>query len=496
MDKNYYDLLDVHPTSTEKEIRLAYRQLLKQYNAELEDNPDVQEKIDALHEAHNVLSDSPARRKYDHQQRLNDSHRKSALSLHTVASHQTLPYLTDEQAYYVLFSVMPTFTLRESRFPLNICLVIDHSTSMKGERLQQVKQAINQMIDRLQPDDSLALVVFNDKAKILLESQKNVEKPKAKSIVSTINAEGGTEIYQGLRAGFKEIEQSKSDLSVNQIILLTDGQTYGDEAECLEQAELAGGNKVYINTIGIGSDWNEDLLDQIAALAGGTSFYIDSLDKMQELFSDTMRNLETVIARELIITIDSDETRVVPHEAFLVTPQFAKLDVIDNKIMLGALSTNQEKSIILEFRVKKLPLGEQELMRITVEGDMPDQHIRSWEWVDLKAQITDQKLLNAEIPSIITTTLSKLAIYKMEQKVTEDLKNGQISAATRRLQIMATQLFNMGEPELSKVALIEANQLARTSMLSPEGSKKIRYGTRAIMSGNTLALSTRLFASG
>ena len=157
MDKNYYDLLNVHPTATEKEIRLAYRQLLKQYSAELEGNPAVQEKIDALHQAHNALSDTSARRKYDHQQKLNDSHRKSALSLHSVASHQTLPHLANEQAYYVLFSVMPTITLRESRFPLNICLVIDHSTSMKGERLQQVKQAISQIIDRLQPDDSLAL---------------------------------------------------------------------------------------------------------------------------------------------------------------------------------------------------------------------------------------------------------------------------------------------------------------------------------------------------
>jgi hypothetical protein len=159
------------------------------------------------------------------------------------------------------------------------------------------------------------------------------------------------------------------------------------------------------------------------------------------------------------------------------------LDINQEEIKLGPLSAQQEKSLLLEFRVKDIPPGKQPLMRITVDGDMPGQKaIRAWEQIEPIVEVSSQPVLNAEIPSFIKSALSKLALYKMQEKVKADIKAGDIKKATQRLQIMATQLLNMGEPELSKVALLEAGQLARTAMLSPEGSKKIHYGTRALSS--------------
>jgi hypothetical protein len=83
----------------------------------------------------------------------------------------------------------------------------------------------------------------------------------------------------------------------------------------------------------------------------------------------------------------------------------------------------------------------------------------------------------------------------MQQKVAEDLAAGRVDKATQRLQLIATRLLDLGEPELSRAALLEAGQLARTSTLSAEGRKKIRYGTRMLTSANeTTALGTRLVA--
>ncbi len=488
-EKDYYAILNISPTATEKEIRLAYRKLAQKLHPDVNKNED--EQLLEIQEAYEVLNDLTQRKRYDHRRTHQEKKdHRSALSLYTVASHQTLPSIPNEQAFYLLLSIMSTAGLSTMRLPLNICVILDRSTSMKGLRMQKVKEAINQIIDKLEPEDSLGLVVFSDRAKVLIQSEKNTDSAKAKAIVSTIQPSGGTEMLQGLLAGLKEIERNHSDTSVNHIILLTDGQTYGDEAGCLEQAELAGANHIHLTTIGIGTDWNEDLLDQMAARSSGSSVYIDALDEVEDIFSEKMRDLESVVARQMTVAIDP-RLNVRLYEVHQITPHITGLNIQDNKMKLGPLSAEQEKSLLLEFRVKNLPPGTQPLARITVDGDMPGQRgMRSWETVEPTLDVNANRTLNPNIPAFISTALSKLSLYKMQQKVAEDLKAGDIQKATQRLQLMATQLLNMGESELSRVALLEAGQIARTAMLTPEGSKRIRYGTRALSADDSPRLRT------
>jgi Ca-activated chloride channel family protein len=118
---------------------------------------------------------------------------------------------------------------------------------------------------------------------------------------------------------------------------------------------------------------------------------------------------------------------------------------------------------------------------LTVDGDVPGQsNRRNWEWVDIFAEFTPKIEDSVEIPPTIVTALGKLAIFKMQEKAMADLENGRISAATQRLETMATRLLNLGETDLARAALLEAGRLARTGDLSAEGRKKIRYGTRAL----------------
>ncbi len=480
VDKDYYDILGVSHTATSEEIRQAYRALARRYHPDTSTDADAEAQFQDVQEAYEVLNSPAQRQKYDHWREQQGRDKSSALNLRAVASHKTLLTMPEEQAYYVLLNVTPAGDLPISRLPLNLCLVLDRSTSMQGMRLQQVKEATRQIIDKLQPDDALGLVVFSDRAEVLLPSQRNVDKAKAKSIASTIQPSGGTEMLQGLLAGLKELDRKRSETSVNHLILLTDGQTYGDEQDCLEQAEAAGRRQVSLSTMGIGSDWNEDLLDQMAALSGGISTYIDSPRKVVEIFKETVRNLGMVVARELVTTINPGPG-IQLQEVFQITPHIRRLEARGEKMVLGPLGTDQGKALLMEFRIQGLLPKEQRLMRITVEGDMPGQAgRRSWEWVELTASVSETPDPEADIPPPIVTALGKLAIYKMQEKAMGDLEAGEISAATQRLETMATRLLNLGETDLARAALLEAGRLARTGDLSAEGRKKIRYGTRAL----------------
>ena len=485
--KNYYRILDISSHSTDKEIHKAYRQLARRYHPDVNPEPEAEEKFQEVQEAYELLSDPMQRQKYDHWRTQQGIDKTAALSLQATASQQTLCPVAHDQAYYIHLNVTPNANLPVARLPLNLCLVIDRSTSMQGVRLQRIKEAINNIIDNLRAEDLLSLVVFSDRADTLLEGERNIDQVRAKSIVSTIQAGGGTEILPGIKAGLTLLKQKQSSDSINHLILLTDGQTYGDEEECLAHAKWAGTHLIQFSTIGIGSDWNEDLLDQMANLSGGASIYIDSPDKIKNVFRETLHNLETVVIRDVKIKLNLHET-IQLHEAYRVTPHIAKLEMRSGQIRLGSFSADQNQSILLEFRVKGLSPGKLRLMRLTVDGDMPTQaKHRSWEWTELDVEVKPTLEEELVIPEAIKTAVGKLSIFKMQEKVYSDVKTGQIKKATQRLEILATHLLDMGETKLARAALLEAGQVARTQTLSAEGRKQIRYGTRAL---STVGLSS------
>jgi Ca-activated chloride channel family protein len=480
-DKDYYRILNIDNIASETQIRNSYRTLVRQHHPDVSDDPESAEMFQEIQEAYEILGDPEQRRVYDRLRESEGKDKSSAISLRATISHKFLLTNVEEQAFYVLLDVTPASDLPTSRLPLNLCLVLDRSTSMQGMRLQQVKEGTRQIIDRLNEDDALSVVVFSDRAEVILPSQKKIDKALAKSIASTIQPSGGTEMLQGLTAGLQELEENRTNESVNHLILLTDGQTYGDEAGCLEKAEWAGRNQISLTTMGIGSDWNENLLDQMAAASGGTSVYIDSPRKVVDVFKDTIRNLSTVVARELTLAINPG-TGVNFKEGFQVTPHIYRLDVRVDKAVLGPLGTGHDKTLLMEFRVSsEFEQGEKRLMRLTIDGDVPGQASRrNWEWIDVYGTFVASPEENLEIPATIVTALGKLAIFKMQEKAMEDLAQGQVSAATQRLETMATRLLNLGETDLARAALLEAGRLARTGDLSAEGRKKIKYGTRSL----------------
>lgn len=482
-ETNYYELLQIDKKATEAEIRKAYRKLARYYQPDDNSPPEDIEMFHQIQKAYEILIDPQQRRIYDHRRRTRTIDKTSTITLWTIVSHKYLLTNLPEQAFYVLVDIVPAVSLATTRLPVNLGLVLDRSTSMQGMRLQQVKEGARQIIDQLNPDDSLSIIVFSDRAETIFSAQKNINKAVAKSITSTIQPSGGTEILRGLTAGLEAMEKNRSPQSINHLILLTDGQTYGDEEVCLEKAQQAGQEQISLTTMGIGSDWNEELLDRMSSLSGGNSIYIDSPRKVVTAFKETIRNLNSVVIRQLTMNLQP-EPGVTIQEAFQVMPHIRRLDIEAADIMLGPLGTDQGKSLLLECRIDRInTTGSKRLVRLTVKGDKTSQlqhGVRNWEATDLIGEFVPSLDGKPTIPPTIVTALGKLAIFKMQEKAMSDLAKGQISAATQRLETMATRLLNLGETELARAALLEAGRLARTGDLSAEGKKKIHYGTRAL----------------
>ena len=480
VQKDYYSELGLQPSATAQEIKTAFRVLARRFHPDTSSAPDAIDRFQKVQEAYKILSDPDQKRAYDQWREKEGLNEPPALTLKHAVSHRALPPREEEQILYILLEVAPSPGLQVTRLPFNLCLVIDRSTSMQGVRLQRVKDATNFIIDFLDDFDIFSLVTFSDRAEIVIPAQSQVDKAFAKSRVSTVRSAGGTEILQGMLLGLSEIDRWRSPDMVNHLILLTDGQTYGGERECVEEAEAAGRRQISITAMGIGQDWNDKLLDEIASNSGGKSTYIDSISRVTNFFRECIHSLTTTVARDVNLTV-----RLAPgvqiQEAYRVSPYMQHLSADHGVLSLGQLGSEQASSAILELLVPPQTAGKVRIAQLELAADVPSASQRN-QLVkkEIDIDIIDGLELGEPPPPSIVSTLGKLAIFKMQEKTIQDLEDGDLERASQRLETMATRLLNIGENELAKSALLEAGRLARTGHLSPEGRKKIRYGTRSL----------------
>lgn len=481
-DRDHYAVLGVSSDSGLAAIKQAYRQMVRLYHPDVNHEEGAAERFREIQQAYEVLSDAQQRDAFNHWRKQRGLEGPVPLLLRVTPSQEALPSLGESQVLYVMAELAASDQIEAQRLPLNLCLVLDRSTSMKGGRLQQVKEAARFIVDRMEPNDVLTLVSFSDRANLVLQGTRGIDKAAARTAINSIQSGGGTEILQGLELGLNKVREWHNEESISHLILLTDGQTYGDEDQCLEAAKAAGADKISLTLMGVGSDWNDKLLDEMARLSGApdASVYIDSTSKIAEAFHARIDGLGNIFARDLVMSVHL-APQITMKEIFRVSPQINRLYSTDGQIGLGILETERPQAVMLEMVIPSLSPGAHRLLHIEVEGRVPavgEQPVRT--------QYTLQMPFNLElsrrspVPPDIVAAMGKLAIFKMQERVMQDIEMGYIEPAVSRLKTMATRLLDIGEVELARAALLEAGRLAQTGSLSSAGRKKIRYGTREL----------------
>jgi Ca-activated chloride channel family protein len=91
------------------------------------------------------------------------------------------------------------------KLPLNISIVIDRSGSMGGEKMEYARSAAMSIIDRLQPQDQVSVVVYDDEVEVIQPSVHVVDKAAIKNRISRIEIRGSTNLWGGSEAGFKQV---------------------------------------------------------------------------------------------------------------------------------------------------------------------------------------------------------------------------------------------------------------------------------------------------
>jgi len=235
---------------------------------------------------------------------VNTNTSNGSLSLSTRVSHPFVGLGASE--VFVTADVTGVNLPQAQRAPVNLALVIDRSGSMSGFKLTQAKQAAQHLVAQLTPADRLSIVHYGSDVKAfngLAGTPAN--KTVLLKYIEGIWDDGGTNIADGLTAGRDQLLAMKSDFKVNRLILISDGQpTEGitDASQLSQVVRDIRSTGISVSSIGVGSDFNEELMEAFAELGGGAYAYLQDAAQLSNIFQKDLNAATTQVARGVTLT--------------------------------------------------------------------------------------------------------------------------------------------------------------------------------------------------
>lgn len=263
----------------------------------------------------------------------------------------------------------PAPTDRQRR-PLNLSLVIDRSGSMAGDKIEYTRQAAQLLVQNLGMNDTLSVVLYNDHVETLLPPERVQRKDVINQHIRNIKPGGTTNLSGGWLQGCGFVAQNLTKDALNRVILMTDGLanrgvTSSEKLISMAQQKRAEG--ISTTTMGLGSDFNEDLLMQMANSGGGAFYFIESPEVTPLIFQEELQGLLSVVGQNLTISLDQSDyiSEVRQLNAYPMQKVGRRVS-----FRLGDVFGDEIKALLLELSIPALKeIGTRQIATLRFEYD-------------------------------------------------------------------------------------------------------------------------------
>ncbi len=404
------------------------------------------------------------------------------LQLRQTLARPYLPATQGSQVAYVLVEIVPTAAIANVQMPISVSFVLDHSGSMRGNKLRAMKAAVGLALDRLNDNDNVAITIFSHESVVLVPAQPASGRESIKRLINGVRDEGGTKIGRAMAAGLGELARAPQG-ALPRLVLLTDGETDKDENECLAMADQAGQLNIPISAFGMGNEWNDRLLTEIATRSHGEVEHLRRPEMIEDNFQAVVQQAQGAIfqnANAVVRLVSGVQARA----AWQVVPLIKNLGykpLADRSVTipLEQLEKDNRRVLLLELMVEPKPAGQYRIGQVEISYDIPQLGIIGERAkTDLVLQITADQALTRQVNPQVMNIVEKISAFKLQTRALEDIETGNVAGATQKLQNAVTRLLNTGESDLAQTVQQEVNNLQKSGQLSTEGQKTIRFGSR------------------
>jgi Ca-activated chloride channel family protein len=394
---------------------------------------------------------------------------------------------------YVLVQLTaPAAEQRAEARPVNLALVLDRSGSMSGDRkFDLARQAVEQALRALRPIDRFALVVYDESIDVLTPSTPAGREAVSRALdsLAAIGPRGSTDLGGGWLRGCEQVAEFLDGGAIDRCLLLSDGLANRGITDPHTLAEHAGELRrrgVVTSTFGVGADFDERLMHNLAHEGGGNFYFIESAHDMPRIFSSEL-------GEALEVTVRSAALQVALPPGADAEPlhRFRSRRVTgDNElhIELGDLVSNQELAVALRVTFAPGAEGEQATVRLAMPGDGLLDHRGEVEltWRYASHAVNDTQPRDR----VVDREVAKLYAARARADATEANRHGRFDEARRCLERTAARIetYAADDAELVNTArglFASVSQFGESAM-SPMALKESYFAAAATRKARSL----------
>ncbi|HUM69124.1 MAG TPA: hypothetical protein PLK31_09800, partial [Chloroflexota bacterium] len=204
------------------------------------------------------------------------------------------------------------------------------------------------------------------------------------------------------------------------------------------------------------------------------------VQKLQERIT----GMGTVYAQNMRLQRDFPDFLSLEY-GYKIVPFAQPLILDDSVIRLGNVEGRSRLAFLLEMNIRPQSTERRLSIPINLTADIPAKQMQQQTF---NQNVRVNVLKNAQIqapPEPIVEAVRMLNMYRMNERVWEDVEAGELEVAARRMRHLTTRLLEAGEPQLAQQANFEAERILQAGTMSLDGRKKLKFGTRALVTHTT-----------
>ena len=387
-------------------------------------------------------------------------------------------------AYLQMTLTAPSIIAEKQRKPMNLSIVIDRSGSMSDQqKMEFAKKAFVSLVDQLQPNDILSIVIYDDVVDVIRRA-KNVgnDKQSIKRLIDEVYPRNSTNLGGGLVEGLHQSEKYAGKEFINRVVLLSDGLAnvgITDPVELNRIAKRYRNKSISVTTMGVGLDYNENLMMGLSESGGGNYYFIEHPHSLAAIIRQEFEMASSVVAQNGAIYLTLGDN---VHVQDVVGCEF-KNENARYIIPIGDLYANETREFTVELSI---PAGTGN--RIVASGELRYESatiIASYPTFSAKVTYTKDYAEVEKNRDLSTQAKADIAVStrKVEQAM-QAMDNGDQAAAEMHLNeakdLMsaspaASAAGASGESVRSQLGKIESYQKSAKEDDSRKAKKTIQY---------------------
>ncbi len=387
-----------------------------------------------------------------------------------VSEEQFRDLVRDGGAHEVLVDGLPVWQLAGP--------VPEAVRAVAPSALDHTARALHNVVERLERDDRLCLVACAERAMRLASGSGAWRDDLVAGIAALRAAQLGeeTDLAAGMRLALEELGPMARG---GRILLLTDGFTRDPEA-CIALARVAAARGVSVSTLGLGGEFQDDLLTRLADLTGGRATFVRRAEQIPPAVSAELDAARGAVARTLTLEIRLTRSVTLRH-ATRLAPDLAPLewesdpDARSIRLPLGDLERGAAVRLLLEFLAPPAPHppaggARMRLAALTARAGT----------TRASADVLGRYAGAAAPDPLVLAGAGRASIARLQRRAAAAVASGDAAGAARLLRAVADRFRDLGERELAQAALREAEALAATGRDSGPGARELTYATRRL----------------